>query len=329
MDSKIVYLLGAGASFNALPLANTFAEKLKQFSLDLNEIKRSSLPSGFGDSDIDPLIDDSWWLCKEGGKHASIDTFAKKLFFKKDHRNLKKLKAVVSTFLIIEQAKNNVDYRYDSFLATILTEQNGSVILPDRLEIITWNYDTQLDKAFYGFCDDENYVIEKITLSDKVTRLNGYCGTEQSGHIGKYFLTIMNGDHDAIISNGIELYNSYMRDNSYPDINFAWEDSTLTKFSNQDISSIETASSMVIIGYSFPYFNRDIDSILLSHFPPTLQPKKTIYLQLPENDQNSVATRIKSLILPDLRDKVDIIPIIDTDQFYIPDEFWQSSNTGN
>jgi hypothetical protein len=323
MDSKIIYLLGAGASVNALPLANDFADKLKKFSSDLNEIKHSSLPRGFGDSDIDPLIEDSRWLGEEGGKHASIDTLAKKLFFKKDHINLKKLKAVVSTFLIIEQAKNNVDYRYDSFLATILAEQNGSVILPDELEIITWNYDTQLDKAFFGFCDNEDYVIEKITLSDKITRLNGYCGTELSGHIGKYFLTIISGDPDSIISNGIELYNSYMRDNSYPDINFAWEDSTLTKFSNQDISSIETASSMVIIGYSFPYFNREIDSLLLSHFPSGLKPKKPIYLQLPEKDQKSVATRIKSLISPGLRDNVDIIPIIGTDQFYIPDEFWQ------
>jgi hypothetical protein len=322
MDSKIIYLLGAGASVNALPLANTFADKLKIFSSELSEIKLSSLPRGFGDRDIDPLIEDSKWLGEEGGKHASIDTFAKKLFFKKDYKNLKKLKAVVSTFLIIEQGKNNVDYRYDTFLATILKEKNGSVILPDGLEIITWNYDTQLDKAFYGFCDNEDYVIKKITLSDKITRLNGYCGTEQSGHIGKYFLTIMNGDADSIIGNGIELYNNYMQENSNPDINFAWEDSTRTKFSNQDTSSIESASSMVIIGYSFPYFNREIDSILLSHFPSGLHPKKPIYLQLLEKEQNSVATRIMSLIEPGLRDNVDIIPIKDVDQFYIPDEFW-------
>jgi hypothetical protein len=321
MASKIAYLLGAGASYNALPLADKFAKKLNEFADELNEIKLSSLPSGLFDKDIDPLINAVKWLSDEGGKHSSIDTFAKKLYFKRDYPNLKKLKAIISTFLIIEQAKKNVDFRYDSFLATILEKKNGNIKLPEGLKIITWNYDTQLEKAFYGFCEDEENVVNEITLNKNIIRLNGHCGIDQSGHISDCFFTVMKKDHDLIYRNAIELYNNYMIVSSHTKINFAWEEDTRNGIASKD-TSFENISSMVIIGYSFPYFNREVDELLLSSFPSGIKDKK-IYLQLPDEDQNSVATRIKSLILPVVRDKVEIIPIKSTDHFHIPDEFWQ------
>ena len=50
------------------------------------------------------------WLANETAKHASVDTFAKKLFLLKDFQKLKKLKAVLSSYLIIEQALKYVKF---------------------------------------------------------------------------------------------------------------------------------------------------------------------------------------------------------------------------
>jgi len=68
------------------------------------------------------LIEDFKWLLEHCETHASIDTFAKKLWIK-SHSNpeYERLKLVLSIFLIVEQMKNPPDKRYDLFYASICT----------------------------------------------------------------------------------------------------------------------------------------------------------------------------------------------------------------
>jgi hypothetical protein len=174
-----LYLLGAGASQNSLPLASEFEERMLIFAKELKS-------NGQQEKGLMVTYDPKWgkpklefikaveWLAQETKLHNnSIDTFAKKLYLKKDREHLKKLKAVLSAYLIAEQQKKNVDPRYNSFFAHIC---KSDVYLPSNLRILTWNYDAQLEKAFYGFCDSEELVLKNITYNPQIRRINGCCG---------------------------------------------------------------------------------------------------------------------------------------------------------
>jgi hypothetical protein len=253
---------------------------------------------------------------------VSVDTYAKKLFFKGDRRNLHELKAVLSTYLTIEQSIKQADKRYDAFFATILkNDSNYKVFLPEDLKIITWNYDTQLEKSFYEFCEDNKHVEDSITFkNNQIYRVNGYCGTPQPGHVGNAFRSVWQAkDSESAWRAGLQLFMGYedTTHSNEPDIRFAWEEKTKNRMANNntDLESIETC---VIIGYSFPYFNREIDdNIWLS-----LSNVRKIYLQYPDGYHASVINRVKSLFHPIVEPEIIQIPISDK-EFYIPEEIWK------
>jgi hypothetical protein len=258
------------------------------------------------------LLDAVEWLIANAEKHASVDTFAKKLFFLHDLNGLRKLKAVLSSFLVFEQARQNVDKRYDSFLASVLNvNSNDEVVIPENLKILTWNYDTQWEKAFFGFCKDKTRVIKYITFGDKLNRLNGYCGTHPPGHLGNAFSAVWEADERTALSPAIALYKEYMADGSpAPDIRFAWEGTVQSLFRKISIDW-QSIDVLIVIGYSFPYFNREVDREIFK----SLSHLKAVYLQYPEGIHDSIQERMTSAGL-----KVgSIVRIAATDLFFIPD----------
>lgn len=321
MDKVFLYLLGAGASSQVLPMASTFAERLTAFANDLKKAgpqkPRATNSNPIWGDDRDHLFYAVKWLATESSHHFSVDTFAKKLFFRDDIQNLKKLKAVLSAYLVIEQSKNHVDQRYDAFLASIL-KFDGSrrrLSLPEQLRILTWNYDAQLEKAFYGFCDNQEMVIDYIAFNGHIYRINGRCGTCPPGHIGKPFRDILNSTNEPAWEAGINLYKEYMAGSSPPppEIDFAWEDHTHNKLKNDGVRLLPEVTDLIVIGYSFPYFNREIDDIIFKQFNKLLR----VYLQFPDGVHATIKERIKKLI----HEKVSIIQVDGTDLFFIPDDF--------
>lgn len=323
MKDRVLYLLGAGASCEVIPLVSEFTTHLNSFATDLQNAGPKTLQ---GDPDPSPddkiwldgrqrLVESIQWLSQEASVHASVDTFAKKLFFRRDSSKLKQLKATLSVYLIIEQSRSHVDKRYDSFLASVLDfDKDRRIKLSEKLCIITWNYNTQLEKAVYGFCEDKDLVIKLVTFNERVYHINGYCGTHPPGHIGEAFQAVWNQDGKAAWETGIRLYEEYISDNSTPepDIRFAWEYPTQQFFKNTALQ-LEQVATVVVIGYSFPYFNREIDRQLFNQ----LSNIKRIYLQYPDGVHKSIEERLKTLNLQ----TDDIVYITGTDLFYIPDEF--------
>lgn len=311
MDKVFLYLLGAGASSQALPLASQFAERLTSFANYL-------LDNAPHDNSKKALFEALDWLAKEASHHFSVDTFAKKLYFRGDIQNLKKLKAALSSYLVIEQSIHHVDQRYDAFLASVLKfDSSMRVSLPGHLRILTWNYDTQLEKAYYGFCDDYDKVIEGMTFNKSIFRINGCCGTHPPGHIGNSFHAALNTTGEPAWKAGIELYNQYMTDPSSPapEINFAWEDPTHNRLKNVGLNLLSDVTDLVVIGYSFPYFNREIDNIIFKQLDNLFR----VYLQFPDGVHTTIEERIKKLLPDDIKD-VKIIRVLSTDLFYIPDD---------
>lgn len=308
MADRFCYLLGAGASFNALPVVKDFPNRLNSF---LNSIASWDIEQT---EEVEKFKQDIEWLSNVSKKHASIDTYAKKLYLKRDRLNLKKLKAVLSCFFVYEQAKNMVDERYDLFFASVLNlDSSWDVKIPDNICFISWNYDTQLEKAYYGFCENKEKTYKEITFNDKILRLNGYCGTHPPGHLGTGYDIAIGDKQDEIINEMVNLYHEYVSDPQSvdADINFAWENPDITKRNvNEFVNNIKV---LIIIGYSFPFFNRSIDKIVLNK----LTNLEKIYIQVPEADHQAVIERIDAL----LNKEVKKIALKDVSAFYIPFEY--------
>jgi hypothetical protein len=315
---NVTYLLGAGASCNALPLINNFNKKLQDFinyvALKSKQYEKDN-PKVNGNYNIikKTLILKTQWLIRESQKHSSIDTFAKKLYLKNSNDQLRDLKAILTTFFAIEQGRNNVDKRYDTFFASVIRKENNDLVMPSNIKILSWNYDTQIEKAYYGYVERKDLVHKHITFNKRqLFRFNGYCGTSEPGHLGDAFYSAFIPEIDSLIE-GLNLFNECIQKNGNDiDIRYSWEESNRTIFDNSiNEIEIEETNTLVVIGYSFPYFNREIDKKVFSRFKKL----KKIYLQYPSGEHNSIEERIKSFNMP-----CEIIPISNTDVFYLPDE---------
>src|SRR4030042_1074329 len=75
--------------------------------------------------------------------------------------------------------------------------------LPQNLRILTWNYDTQWEKAFYGFCEDKEWTKNIVTHGTSIYRINGFCGIYPFEYITKIPL------ENRAWEIGISLYQEY------------------------------------------------------------------------------------------------------------------------
>lgn len=325
---KVTYLMGAGASKDALPLAKDLAGRLSDFS---EKVLRPEVVKSYGTNGqsfpdeyvLHPngpfgkgLIDSFTWLGKEAKRHASVDTLAKKFFIRDNEearKSLYKLKVALSCYLLLEQSLNPVDKRYDSFLASILKPGNGKPHWPEGVGIVTWNYDTQLEKSYKEFCSESSLVYEDVTNSRHVKRLNGVCGTPDAEDMRDLCHLDFSKTYFDLLQN---LFDAQMKKSEkyLPSISFAWE----KKASNKSLTDIITdTSTLVVIGYSFPYFNREIDWILFRAMSRTLN---KVFIQVPDEEQSPVKDRLLTLFEDSSREdmKKKIVPV-SIGSFFIPD----------
>ncbi len=105
MSEVFCYLLGAGASCNALPVAANFADCMRGFVRDYSsfrtklEQQRAAKPTTITEvlKYEDHFLESLEWLIMESQQHTSVDTFAKKLHLKNDIKAFNKLKITLST----------------------------------------------------------------------------------------------------------------------------------------------------------------------------------------------------------------------------------------
>ena len=371
--SKIVYLLGAGASYGdrardkngnitkqkvygdvdaagvrhikaecvgiteGLPLVVEIPgrlayiiEKIKECPCAVN-IRNLALPLGFIDGGVkfdtakEMLIKDLEWLRAASENHATIDTFAKKLYLKGQLREFAKVENLLSIFFIIEQIINKKDGRYDTFLASVL---DLNLNIDDRITILTWNYDSQFELAYkeYGEEKAADRIRKKLGIADlkdtsyetrnQIFKLNGTANFMQRIDLNQYqelddelLLTLL----DAYIQ-GVNVSTSNSR------ISFAWDNKQYISKNFEEAlqKAIQDAEVLVVIGYTFPFFNREIDRKIFNYMTNL----KKIYIQDPNAEQ--IISSLDSLYsiqhtaITHVNDKVK--PIKSTSQFYLPPE---------
>jgi hypothetical protein len=348
MSKNITYLLGAGASFNSCPVWKEQGEKMIELSKkyldnsnsDFNENKPIDLTEQQG------ILWDIGYFGNIAIEFGTIDTYAKKLFINGDDKELQRLKLAVSIFFALwettdESIKNrngeplkHIDSRYISLLASVLDKnESNNPQLKRNIRFVTWNYDLQLERAFKEFClkhldwedvsQNLKFRVNSNNSSElEVCHLNGYNGFYYLPDKGRdtnkenEFLDRSSSKKILDILKKIgftttELGRRGIRINDH--INFAWENNPLAKNTReQAIKIFGETDILVIIGYSFPPFNKEIDSLLFEQ----LRNRKTkIYYQDPfaSDDLLKILTDGFDTQIFLVRDKKD--------HFFLPYEF--------
>jgi len=293
-------------------------------------------------------------------EYNTIDTYARKLFLNNEFNELNLLKMSVSVFFdlwenfyeeryisleeendfgIHRDNKTNpfyykkIDKRYKSLFSVLLEKKENNIELNSNFNFISWNYDLQLEetfKLFLGNKYDKNFESINKILKFKSTNeinnifhLNGYRG---------FYSHKTNIDIEIKNSNDFETYwqsiDFLYSDTNRGNINFnnhikyAWEHKFEDKFLQNVAEVMKRTEVLIIIGYSFPAFNRQIDQFLFSHLHPN-KVKKIIY-----QDPNGTSELIENLFSYPayFESKIEILNNFkDLNQFYIPTEFFNTN----
>ena len=213
--------------------------------------------------------------------------------------------------------KQSIDKRYSSFIATIAKKMPAGFSLNGNIKVLTWNYDQQFELSVQNFlgktiheikqeynihpnnisCDDKNKIIGDSKF--ELVKLNGNAAWDFLDGKSSW-LTVF--DKKLPVEDRLESFIEYYKNNkknldrNRQYFNFSWEaldDSHRNNYTSYKdvISEAEKIASeteiLVVIGYSFPIFNRELDNRLFSK----MENLNKIYIQ----DINP--ERIKSTML--------------------------------
>lgn len=317
MAEKILYLLGAGASHQVLPLAKGLPSKLAKLQPDFTEQAfNSKLSAKFAS------------LGNAASKHGDIDTYAKFLFIKGRIDELNQLKELLVLFFFLKQRKNQeVDTRYLSWLVGLLDSRK----MPDNVKILSWNYDFQVQHAV-----SQIFNLEEIKLIP-----NGYsyidsvfksfpCLNPEFNSFKDLHLLQLNGTAAQYRMHGNlngclftqtytnysqEIYKYYQEQKLQNNIRFAWESkNAVANTMNIVEPMIDGTTILVVIGYSFPFYNREFDKAIMNKLLDNNQFNK-IYYQDPVLTGEQLKTQF------DFQRQITIRHIRQTDNFHIPFEY--------
>lgn len=359
---KVVYLLGAGASRNALPVVSEFSSALKAQQFWLKSAMGTKLDK-LRFNDYVSKLDN---LASESEKHGTIDTYARVLSMRGQSGELKSLKMHLAMFFILEQAvarknwdpnpevlhgrgyyskRDLIDVRYMTWLAQIM-DNSGNI--DARIKVLSWNYDLQLEHAIglyrgvdnlayvhnmdtswvYPSPDNVAYEDCSVTQHPSIVHLNGLAGLRYTaGKFGTLYADLLRENPRELIEGVFRLYLNHDREervllNAVSEtFTFAWEDKRISNSAHQFAKhAIEQASVLVVIGYSFPAFNRTLDMELMHSF---LNPQTTIPSERRIVLQNPTASESEFRHLFGYRFDIQKIQVQqETEQFYLPPELF-------
>lgn len=344
--NEITYILGAGASYSSMPLVTTFAKRFKSF--------QNIIYTGSDNEDEKLLLDHCKRFSTHLESHLSFDTFFKKLFHQGLGFEIKLYKKILLLYFLYEHLVDlnedprnehilgkwgksfNIDPRYDALIAGLLKPLRGKVDFFSKVNFITWNYDLNLFRCLKNFLlpdHDIKYIVQHMNLGNsksfqfseqcKLLHLNGLM----------YYPDILNMEPLGTLDLRkfiYEAFNSFSNgelDSYSSHISFAWEsmeNDVLDPVMAIVKKCIERSKTIVIIGYSFPLYNRLIDAANLRKH--TLQRKK-IVIQDPD------AVSLKNVLFESFNlrfseginsDDPSCEPITECKSFYVPKDVFLS-----
>jgi len=309
-NSHTLFYLGAGASVPVLPVTSDILIEANNFinHIEAYKKKQPNRPGitkpelGLLFNSIDNLLKDIHFFKAACEKHISIDTAAKKYLSQERIIEYDTIKQSLTDLFSFIQFTKPVSTRYDAFIAALYDHRKSK--LPEQVKIVSWNYDFQFELAFSEYFN--RYIYQHVAEG-----LNLTPHPQRSPSINSFFLYKMNGsatyidklnneefaplfpklNTDRTIESVIEGIIHY-RSNLYKNnIRFAFESNLDFEVLSQLRSSISNCVNLVVIGYSFPFFNRDYDNFVFaqSNF-------ENIYVQCPQESFADISSVMESFI---------------------------------
>lgn len=186
MAKNITYYLGAGASFDSVPTIAKFSEELIKFIEVLKNHHKEELK--FVTSPIASMIEGLEYLIKQTDEYGSPDAFAKALHDGSNRGNEmlneEDIKFLLSLF-ISYRSHLKTDKRYRLFFTRIGHNIIAApTVFKCPIDIVSWNYDTQIEKYLVDHLYQEKDILDVIELctdfSDfggaNILHLNGIAG---------------------------------------------------------------------------------------------------------------------------------------------------------
>lgn len=256
--------------------------------------------------DYQLIIDNVVQLIEESHRFGTIDTYARKLVLSNSTSILDKLKITLSIFFkfwqeydfrnketnrvekktILAGNKEFLDKRYVALFSNLLIRNDDKIKIPDNINILTWNYDWQISMALKLFVGNlnlsevHNYfgiypnINETFNVNNpKVIHLNGMAGvfelTSNSKPMNIHDWKASDNSFISFMSQFDSLYTNYNRSEFKPStaINFAWENTPVSiEARRAAIQIMKKTDILIVIGYSFPGFNLEIDRLLFKEY---------------------------------------------------------------
>ena len=336
MAQNITYLFGAGASALAIPVVEKLSQAMFKMSEDIKSKLKNSEINVSHRAELYSFAQNLFWLYKESSDHYTIDTYAKKLFIQKKYDELNKLKITLSLFFNIYQnitldngSRANIDKRYISFFAGLLQFNNAyEADIPEGINFLSWNYDAQFELAFQDFFQPSKLdsIQSRIRTfpskrrsynangDERLIHLNGIAGFYERSRTEithNFALGDLNLSYNKLIENTVDLINNLHKKQYYLDklFYFAWEKDEYypQEGIKKAIKIMSKTDIVVVIGYSFPFFNRSIDKKLFE----VLKSNSKVYYQDLKPDSN---------FLINTYDVKNVKSIENCNQFFLPPE---------
>jgi len=351
--AKIVYLFGAGASFHSLPIyrdfynrLNFFVEYMKPPDLELTnhnseiynrlqeimmELPNYGTPDALvrryfllGDKMNESLLKNlisTYIIFEQLPKSKELDGQIRNVL---SNKGIKDKENNDLTNSIVKQ----IDPRYLSFLTTVLDVDRYDGADWNDIEVISWNYDSQFELAYsmlfkseflesHQYLNDYSWMAgsaQHIHSGMKLIKLNGSATYFVRREENPVYIDLKYNDDTKNRGKLFELlYDSH---EYYNCLRFAWEvnKSDIDNARKKAKSILQKENFvLVIVGYSFPDFNRRIDRDIFRDCKAS-----KVYVQDPQADHV-----IKRLSEVNASLANSSVPISDKDTFHIPIEFWE------
>lgn len=317
MASNVTYLFGAGASANQIPVVSATWEEMNK----LLETMRAEDLMGCG-----AYRDLQWFYGMQ--EEGSPDSIAKRLYDDSKEEEYQRAKQAVSFFYMWYSLSKPVDPRFEGFIRDVVAQEGGQ--LPSNVQILTWNYDLSWERAARG---DQNLHLDSILFQCDIFSPSDFLIDPINGPRNKCPIFKLNGDvwyRNAAASeksvkslalpkkwesleDHCKVYEELVKDPGIQvGIYYAWDERQFTDQVQYAIERSELTDILVVIGYSFPPENAQVDKKIVDGMANL---KKVVIVDVQEK-QNKVRDALNALIINDLSTSVKYEFAESTERFW-------------
>ena len=337
MNVSLVYYIGAGASAHSLPLACNMPARMRKLADELgtDDCRNRVDPPQRGR--LDQLAEQLECLAERAdSRNVTIDELAKCHHLRREHEDLRTLKATLAALFMIEEGRQPADPRYGHFFAYMADrDTTDAVAMPTDVRVISWNYDHQFEKSFAKFTPESDYHGRRSTgdrlqvvpslIPDRydpsafsILKLNGSAGervppSTDSSPRHNPDVYVHPSDFEYSLFLALRFCENIASEDLEPYFQFAFEVDPRRSHTLELVGRFAPVRTVVVIGYSFPQFNRDPDRRIFDALRPS-----EVFLQVA--DDTGVRDRIVGLGVD--ADKIKVIK--DREKFFIPYTYFPS-----